>query len=165
MSIPSGISQLPNMNPQQQQVLDQLLSILSGSGGQVQNYLQDLFSDDPEALERMFAPARREFQEQTVPGIAERFSGLGSGAQSSSAFAQDLSQAGSSLSEKLASMREGLRGQGLAAFQNLSAQGLGAQPFSYLQKQRKPGFWESLMGGASNFGGNILGNYLGKKFG
>ena len=70
----------------------------------------------------------RQFNEQIVPGIAERFSGLGSGAQSSSAFQQALGGAGADLSERLGALRGGLQGQ--AANQAL---GYAQQPVSNLQ--------------------------------
>lgn len=77
-----------------------------------------------------FAPiaqqAREQFEQQTVPSIAERFSALGSGAQGSSAFGQQLGAAGAGLESDLASQQAkfGQKQQGLA--QQLA--GLGMQP-------------------------------------
>lgn len=77
-------------------------------------YLQKIISQDPELMKQFEAPAMRQFNEQIVPGIAERFSGMG--AQNSSAFQQTMGQAGSGLSERLAAMRAGL---GMDAAQQL----------------------------------------------
>jgi len=161
MGTPAKTEQLPTMSPQQQQMFEGLLSMVQGQQGNVSKYMNDLFSDDPQALQRMFAPAQREFQEQTIPGIAEQFSGMGSGAQSSSAFGQTLGAAGASLSEKLASMREGLRSQGMSSFQNMMQQGLSKEPFAYQQTPRQPGFLESVIGPALGATGSAAGSYFG----
>ena len=163
--MPEGMSKLPTMNPQQEQTLEGLLSMLQGQQGNVSNYMNDLFSDNPEALQRMFAPAQRQFKEETIPDIAEQFTGLGAGSQSSSGFQQALGAAGASLSEKLASMREGLRSKGMDSFQNMMQQGLGKEPFAYHQQQRQPGFLESMMGPALGAAGSAAGSYFGAKKG
>ncbi len=68
----------------------------------IQQYLQgQLGGEGQQAFE---APYLRQFQEQTIPGIAETFAGLGAGAQSSSAFQQSLGAAGAGLQENLAAM-------------------------------------------------------------
>jgi len=51
--------------------------------------------------------ARQEFNQQIVPGIAERFSSMGQGGQRSSAFRNALGQAGSGLAQKLAELQTG----------------------------------------------------------
>ena len=68
-----------------------------------QDFLTQLFSGSPEATQRFEAPALRQFHEQIVPQIAERFAGVG--ALSSSGFQQALSHAGGDLSERLAALR------------------------------------------------------------
>jgi hypothetical protein len=101
--IPGGTTALRmnQFNPQQQNALAQLLS--QGLGG-----LQNL----PSAS---FAPIKEsalsDFYQNIVPGIAERFTGIGSGSQRSSAFEQALGSAGSNLSQKLAAMEQGFNQQ------------------------------------------------------
>lgn len=141
---PAQTEQIPAFTPQQEQYLNQILQLLQNVTPGAGRYLQDLFSDDPEALERFAAPAKREFEEQIVPSIAERFAGTGS--LSSSGFQQSIGQAGAGLAERLTAMREGLRGQGLGALQGLQGLGLGARPFGYMQRGRQPGFIEGLLG-------------------
>lgn len=76
-----------------------------------------------------FAPiaqqARTQFAQSTIPGIAERFSGMG--AQGSSAFGQQLGQAGAGLEQGLAGMesQHNLQQQGL--LQSLLGLGLGGE--------------------------------------
>lgn len=77
-------------------------------------YLQSILGNDPDAFETFQAPYMRMFQEQVIPQIAERFSGLGAGAQSSSAFQQALGQAGAGLTEQLASLHQGMKSGALS---------------------------------------------------
>lgn len=120
------------------------------------DYLRDLLSNDPEAMKSFEAPFMRQFEEQTVPQLAERFSGLG--AQNSSAFQTALSQSGAQLQEQLASLRGGLQMQALPqALQYAQAPGesaykraslsLGTSPYGYLQSPRKSGYLSSIMSG------------------
>lgn len=110
---PKGYDRFSNLNPQQRQIFDQLAQILGGGGNfqQAQDYQSQLLSGDPEATKAFEAPYMRQFNEKVIPGIAERFSGAGAGAQSSSAFQQALGGAGADLQERLAQLREGLRYQ------------------------------------------------------
>lgn len=131
-----GYNQFSTQNPQQAGMMQQLLSLLNPQQGDVtqnpafqggQNFLTQLLQGGPEAFKAFEAPYRREFEEQTIPGLAERFAGLGAGAQSSSAFQQQLGQAGASLSEKLAQLRSGLQMQALPQALNYAQ-----QPFANL---------------------------------
>jgi hypothetical protein len=93
-----------------------------------QSYLQSILSQDPEMMKQFEAPYMRQFQEETIPQLAERFTALGGG-QNSSAFQQALGQAGASLSERLAALRSGL---GLQASQQ--ALGYAQLPFEQAYK-------------------------------
>lgn len=141
--------QFPRFTPQQQQVLSQLLQ---GAGGLVPsgiNYLQNILGSSPEAFEAFEAPTRRAFEERTVPTLAERFSALGGG-QRSSAFGQQLAQAGTRLEEALGAQRAGLQGQALAQLQSLL--GLGTTPqFETAFSPRQPGFLENIGTQAASF--------------
>lgn len=111
--------QYPTLSKEQIGFQNKLLEMLGGKGGlgegsafqSGQNYLQQLLSGSPEAMETFERPYLKQFEEQTVPGLAERFGGIG--AQSSSAFQQALARAGTDLSENLASLRGGLQMQAL----------------------------------------------------
>lgn len=105
--MPSGYKQISTLNPQQQSLFNQQAQGLGAIQPQIMQYLQQLLSGDPSASEAFAAPYMRQFNEQIVPGIAERFAGAG--ALSSSGFQQALGQAGAGLAENLASLREGLK--------------------------------------------------------
>ena len=104
---PATAQQVPTLTPQQLgvkgQASNQALQMLQGlSGGN--------FNFEPIAQQ-----ARTQFQTQTVPSLAERFTSLGSGAQRSSAFQGALGQAGAGLEEGIAALNSkyGLQQQGL----------------------------------------------------
>lgn len=160
-----GFSTVSTQNPQQQQLFSQLAQILGPLLGQSGGYLGDILGGSPESFERFQAPYMRQFREQIIPEIAERFAGAG--ALSSSGFQQSLGQAGAGLSENLASLKEGLRSQIPGqVFGNLQ-QLLGQQTQAFLPKQQP--FWQQLLGGAAGGigqGAGMLGGMgLGKLFG
>jgi len=92
---PEKMQQFSTVNPQQAGALGQLLSqSMSGLQG-------NKFDFAP-----IEAQARQNFKQQTIPSIAELFSGMGSGGgQRSSAFAGSLGNAASGLETNLASMK------------------------------------------------------------
>lgn len=106
--------QVPTKSPQQIDIMNQLAQL--GMQGIQKN--QNGFN--PIAQQ-----ARSNFAQQTIPGIAERFSALG--AQNSSAFGQQLGAAGAGLNEGLAGLESqyNLGQQGL--YQDLLGLGLGDQ--------------------------------------
>lgn len=103
-------------NPQQKDFLNQILGALTGKGGFEGGLLGDLFGE--KGFENFSAPYKKQFEEEIIPGIAERFSA--GGAQRSSAFQQQLGQAGKDLSTNLAFLRsqqqQSLLGPLLSAF-------------------------------------------------
>ena len=167
-------TQYPGLAPEQVSLQNQLLSMLQGqlapggTYGQGQSYLQNLLSGSPTATSAFEAPHMRQFQEQTLPGIAERFSGLGAGAQSSSAFQQQLGQAGASLQEQLASLRGGLQlgglGQALGGPSSLLSGALASRFTTGLQPQQPGGLAEFLAPLLGGYGQGI-GQQLGQGFG
>jgi hypothetical protein len=88
------VKQYPTLTPEQGAFQNKILQML---GGQLESPNFETFA----------APYKRDFQENIVPGIAERFAGLGG--LSSSGFTQSLGQAGGALEEKLAALQEGLK--------------------------------------------------------
>jgi hypothetical protein len=138
------LKKVPTMSKPQNALQSQILQMLQGqlgqggSFGQAQSFLQNLLSGSPESSQAFEAPAMRQFNEQIIPGLAERFSGLGAGAQSSSAFQQALGQAGAGLSENLQALRSGLQGGAAQSLLGLPSQFLGSafqSPFAYMQTQ------------------------------
>ena len=90
-------------------------------------WLMNLFND-PNFFNAFEAPLQRQFQEQTVPDLANRFASMGSGgALGSTGFRNQLAREGSNLSTNIAALRGGLQQQGV----NQSLQ-YAQQPFSNL---------------------------------
>ncbi len=161
---PGRIENVPTLTGGQGDLLSQLLGGLGGEGGGLEMGLQNimgLLSGDPGALEAFQAPAIRQFEEQTVPGLAERFSGLGSGAQQSSAFGQALSSAGAGLSENLSAQRAGLQQNALSQLQSLLGLGLGTQAFQPTQIAGTEGFAQGALKGLGSLAGGIGSSVLG----
>lgn len=141
--------QIPIFAPEHIPALNELLSLLMGQkGGQGQEQGQAGMLSDFFGAEKSFEPiaqqARTQFQQQTVPSIAERFSAMDG--QRSSAFPQMLGQAGSQLEQGLAS--EGAKfGQRERALQVPLLQSLLGLAF-------QPRFQTSIQPGTSGFLGN-----------
>jgi len=78
--------------------------------GMAQTYLQNLLGRSPEEQYSTFAqPYMRQFQEEIMPEVAERFAGAG--ALSGSGFQNAISHAGAGLAENLASLKGNLINQ------------------------------------------------------
>lgn len=150
------------LDPKQKAIIDQINEMVGpGAGSAIQYYL-DMLSNNPEAFAKFEAPAIRQFNEQIVPNIAERFSGLGAGAQGSSAFPAALSQAGAQLSENLAAMRENLKAGAAQGIGNFI--GIGQQPtFAYQEPKASP--WAALAGAGAKGVIEGLPDWAGNKWG
>lgn len=162
--------------------IDDILNSIKGMKGgamdvtQNQNYqtgqdwLQSMFND-PQFFEQFEAPIQRQFQEQTIPELANRFAGMGSGGSTgSTAFRNQLAREGSNLSTNLAALRGGMQQQAIPQLQAYAQ-----QPFSNLMSlyqqalqptmnqytPASPGFGANI--GASLFGGLAQG--YGQQFG
>jgi len=102
---------------------------------QASGYYNDLMSPDSQAYQNFAAPQMQQFQQEIVPGIAERFSGMGAGAQSSSAFNQTMAQEGGNLQMRLAQLRSSLQMQGAEGLTNLSQQQFNMSPYQMMMKR------------------------------
>jgi hypothetical protein len=140
---PEQYRQVPTQTPQGMEALQQLLS-----GG-----MQGL--QNPQAG---FAPIEQQavenFNTRTIPGIAERFSSLGSGSQRSSAFQGANTSASQGLERQLAAMKAQY---GLENRQGLLKQlQLGLSPqFQTEHNPAQPGFLQNL--GTSLLGPGLQG--------
>lgn len=138
---------LPTMAPDQQQLLSQLVQMLGGGGQLGGLYQQGLaglgeqMDISPEAFERFSEPYMRQFEEETIPGLAERFAGRG--ALASSGFGQALGAAGGGLQSQLAQLKSQLQqsalGDIMQQYQTGAGRALGAQPFGYQQQAGSAG--------------------------
>jgi hypothetical protein len=138
---------------------------------QGQQWLNDLFNDE-NFFKNFEAPLQRQFQEQTVPDLANGFAGMGSGgSMGSTAFRNQLGREGSNLSTNIAALRGGMQQQGVnqqlgyaqQPFQNMMSmyqQGLG-QPINNAYQPPSAGpfgnILASLTGGLAQGYGNKMG--------
>jgi len=114
------IDSRPVYTPDQEALLNELLAGLGGPMRSGLGNLGDILGGDKESFDRFFAPARRGFEEETLPSIAERFTGsLGEGSQRSSSFGQALGSAGKDLEEEMFSKRMGMQTDALAQLMNM----------------------------------------------
>jgi hypothetical protein len=108
-------------NKGQQGLIDEVVNTLRQMKGQDQNgsqniqqspayeggmdFLNSLFSD-PEFFKNFEQPLQRQFEEQTIPDLANRFAAMGSGGSlGSTAFRNQLGREGSNLSSNIAALR------------------------------------------------------------
>ncbi len=138
---------LSNVNKQQSQL---------GKGGyqDAMSLLTDFLNPESDVYKNYEAPYRQEFENVTLPGIANRYAGLnamGSGLQTSG-FGQSLGAAGANLQTQLAAMKDQFRRQSindlLMQYNQLTNQSLGARPFENVYD---PG-----TEGQLGFGGNLV---------
>ncbi len=149
--------------PQQMQFLNQLLGSLGGGqdgqGGNFLDYYSNLLGGDQGQgdFENFAEPFRQQFQNETIPMLAERFAGAGGGmggGLSSSGFGQSLNSAGSNFNAQLAQLFAGLRQSAAGQMSGLAGLGLGAQPYAFQQKPASPGLLATGLGSfMQGFGG------------
>lgn len=165
--------------------LDEALDMLKGMKGnaditQNQNYqqgsewLKNLFGNDQGFWNQFEAPLQRQFQEQTVPELANRFAAQGSGgALGSTGFRNQLAREGSNLSTNIAALRGNMQQQGVnqalgyaqqpvTNYQNLlntaiqptnnTYQGPNGGPFSGIASASTSAWLQSLINKSSNPG-------------
>lgn len=144
---PASTQMISTLNPAQQALQQQ---VVGQAGSAIQGLGQNGFSFAP--IEKQ---AREQFHSQTIPSLAERFVGSGSGPRSS-AFQGALGAAGAGLETNLAALgaEYGLRGQELKQNQLNQLLGYGLQPTqSQVYSPSKPAPYKSFLG-------NILGTAL-----
>lgn len=154
-------NKLETMSPEQKKLFDDFLGMLGGQGGQAggaqmgMEHLMQLLDPSSEAYKKFEQPYMQQFEQQTIPGLAERFSSYGGGmggGLSSSGFGQALSSAGSNLQSQLAGMKTGMQGQAANSILQQLQQALGQQTFAYGHQPAYPGLIPSAIGaGAQGF--------------
>lgn len=149
---------LPTMNRQQQNVFRQFNKQLQGmmpGANQAFSQLQQYMDPNSDIWKQFEDPYKMQFEQETVPMLAERFAGLGGGlggGLSSSGFGQSLGAAGSQLSTNLAGMKANMQRQSimdlLNQFNQMAGLGLGTQSFAYGHQPASPGFLPTMAGAA-----------------
>ena len=172
---PGGNKQVSTLTGGQGQGLEQILQLmqqLGGSGGglqQAMQLLQGYLDPNSEQFKNFEAQHMQNFNQQTVPRLAERFAGMGGGmggGLSSSGFGQALGAAGANLQTDLAAMKSGLglqSAQGLFnQYNQMSNTGLGTRAF---ENQYSPGstglIGPAMTAAATAVGGPVLGAFGG----
>lgn len=107
----------PRFNQAQEGLLNQLTGQIGGLLPGGLSYLGSMLNQSPEALKQFTAPYMREFQEKTIPTIAERF--IGSGALGGTEFGHQALHAGTKLQENLAALHGRLGSGALGQLQSL----------------------------------------------
>lgn len=134
---PGMVQQFPRFAPEQEAAMRSLLGYGVGGIGNTNLDFQPIADQ-----------ARKQFKEQTVPGLAERFNILGGGGRSS-AQEQGLLRAGSDLESNLAALQSQYNLNKVGALGNLSRLGLEpAYETTYFPAQ--PGALQTFAQGAAN---------------
>lgn len=123
------------------------------------DWLQKLMSGDTSVFE---APLLQQFEQQTMPMIAERFGGAGAG--SSSALNQTLARAGQDLQTQIAKVRADLMNQGLntslayaQAQEGQKMEAMKIKPFEYYKQEGQTGILNPVLQAAATAVGGPLG--------
>lgn len=148
LGTPGKIEQLPRFSPEQLNVLQFLL----------QHGMQGL-QNPYQGFEPIAQQARTQFQEQTVPSLAERFTSLG-GATSSPSFAAQLGQAGGNLETGLAALQSQYGMQNRAQLANLLGMGLTPQ-FENFPVAAQPGFLQAGLPALGRLAASGIGSLFG----
>jgi hypothetical protein len=126
---PEKRENVSNLRPEQEGLYNQAVNAGKGRGGggafgDAADYYRNNLSDNPADFNAFAAPALRQYNEDIIPGISEQFAGFGAGGLNSSGFQNAQAQGAVDLSERLGSMRAGLRQQSAQGLQNIGQQGL-----------------------------------------
>lgn len=134
-----GWEKVSNYNKGQNKLLksdlQQTQNLQKGGYGDAMSLLQQYLNPQSEVYNNLEKPYMQQFEQQTVPGLAERFAGMGAmgGGLSSSGFGQALGAAGGNLQAQLMQMKEGYRRQSindlLGQYNQMANRGLSARPF------------------------------------
>lgn len=147
----------PTMTQGQIDLLEKLLGKSQKAIDPAYDFLTQLLSGDETIFQQLEQPAIRAFEEDIAPGIAERFSGAGAGAQGSSAFQQQLATAGSRLAQSLGEQRTGLRMSALDRVLSQLDRPLGYQPYSQAYVPKQSGFLQEFGLGLPSIFGRLIG--------
>lgn len=172
------MQKVPTMTGGQQKLLKQMMQMLNPQGGLGQgmqggvDYQRQLMDPSSQAVNQFAQPYMNQFEQQTVPGLAERFAGMGGGmggGLSSSGFGQSLGAAGGNLQAQLAALKAGLGQQAaqslMGQYGQMAGMGLAAQPFAY--QQQGPSMLGGMLSGwaQGGFGGMGQGGGSGNSYG
>jgi len=140
---PGEFQQLQTMNPEQIQMMQNIM----GGAGQGMDFYKGILGGDQSQLDKLSAPLMRQFERETVPGIAGRFAAGNS--MRGSAFQNSLGRAGTDLETNIGALQANLLNQAAGGLTGMA--GMGMQPtFQNIYRPQTPGGIDALgqsMGG------------------
>jgi hypothetical protein len=133
-----------------------------------QNFNRQMLDPNSQAYQNLEAPYRRQYQEETVPRIAEAFSAYD--AQDSSAFRQSMGRSAEDLEMNIAGQKQSAMSNAAQSmlqysqapgniYQSLINTALGSQSYGYQQVPGTKGWGPNLFGMMSNLGGQAAGQW------
>lgn len=150
------LQQVPRFTEPQQDIFSQLQQGAQGAIPAGFEQLLSMLTQDPEAAKQFEAPAMRQFHQEIIPSIAQKFaSQFGEGSRSSSGFRQALGAAGAGLAQDLQAQRGERQQNALTQLMQLMQTGLTPQ-FQTLLRQRQPGLLETGAKGAIKAAPSLL---------
>jgi len=147
--VPRGYrqGQMQQFSPEQMQLFSQMFGHVGPD-----SFLSRLAGGDQSMFEQMEAPAMKQFG-QLQSGIANRFSGMGSGARRSSGFQQAQTTAAQDFASQLQSQRMGLQQQALQDLMSMSGSLLQQRPYEQFLVPKSQSFLKQLgVAGAQGLG-------------
>ncbi len=154
--VPEQLQQVPKFTEQQQDIFSQLQQGAAGAIPQGFEQILSMLTQDPEAAKQFEAPAMRQFHQEILPSIAQKFATqFGEGSRSSSGFRQAVGAAGAGLEERLQAQRGERSGQAMNQLMQMIQAGLLPQ-FDTLLRQRQPGLLETGLKGAATAAPSLL---------
>lgn len=166
---PSTVENINRLSPQQQSLQEMIGNLLTGQGQQpTDGLLGNMFSE--KGFKNFSDPALRMYNEEIVPGLAEKFSGGfgvpgAASAQGSSGFQNALAKSGQDLAQGLGEFR-GRQQQDMLG--NLLTQFMTPQSNQYYQPSGPSGLAQllsSLAGGLGDAGINLGSSWAKNKLG
>lgn len=151
--------QLPTLTPQQGKYLRNLMTSTAPATGQAQGYYQEMLDPSAEAYQRFAAPARRDFQQTTVPAVAGRFAS--SNVLRSSGFQNRALRAASDLETNIAAQRAQMQAQAAQGLTGIGAMGQAAATTPTFQNIYRPPTGGFLGNVLSPLAGGLGGSFLG----
>jgi hypothetical protein len=162
---PERFDQISMLTPEQQALQSNRIGALQAPGaggafGGVADAYRDYLDPNGQAYQSFAAPYQRQYNEEIIPGLAEQFAGMGSGALSSSGFSNSAAREGTNLTERLAALRANLRMQGAQGLSMLGQQSL-TPTVENIHRPATQGFLPQFLQGAAPGIGMALGSALG----
>lgn len=155
--VPKGYSQfeLPTMGGENKQIFDLLRSQFMQSAPGMFSQLGGLAQGNQQAFEQFEAPAMRQFQQQILPGIANRY--VGSGIGGSSGMQNAFAGAGKEFAEDLHSQRLALQLNSMARLMGLGDLLLQTPTSQFGLAQKPQGLGSSFFSALGHGAGTALG--------